>query len=217
MTTLNKLRAQCKRLLSGGTPPKDSKLNDDYIIEELRQVGYGLMKLEYYAGKNEGRNGVTPLAIATYPGITVSNDTLRKRNYSLLPAFAMNVAEGVQQVKPQTGIPGKDVAMIPIDPQEYELFKSLTVGAEIMRDQFTFEVDRDKVWYSKKSDKTLLESNITLVEMRILVHDPAQLSAEDPYPIPPEMEAEMVKGVLMLHGYTPQKAADLINNDNPNT
>ena len=216
MTTLTKLCFQVKRLLSAGTTPKDSKLSDAYIIEELRQVTSGLLKLEWYAGKNEGRDGVSPISIATYASIAVANDTTRKRNYCLLPAYSMNAPEGVQQVKPQTGIPGKDVAMIPIAPHEYELFKSLLVGAEIMRDQFTFEVDRDKIWFSKKSDKTLLESNITLVEIKMLVHDPAQIDVDDPYPVPPEMEIEIIKGVLVLHGFTAKEVHDQVNNDNAN-
>lgn len=219
MTTLVKMRAQVKRLLSAGTTPKDSKLSDAYIVEELRQVSYGLLKLEWYKGKNEGDNGALSLCIATYENQTVLNDTVRKRNYIVKPAYAMNVPSdlgniGIQQVKPQTGIPGKDVAMIPVQPHEWELFRNLLVGAEIMKDQFTYEDDRNKIWFTKKAEKTLLESNITKVEVKMLVHDPAQITEDEPYPVPPEMEIEMIKGVLLLHGYTPQKAADLINNDN---
>lgn len=218
MSTLTKMCFQCKRLLSAGTRPKDSKLSDAYIIEELRQVSYGLLKLEWYAGKNGDDNSVLPLCIATYENQTVLNDTVRKRNYIVKPAYSMNLPGGIgiQQVKPQTGIPGKDVAMIPVQPHEWELFRSLLVGAEIMKDQFTFEDDRNKIWFTKKAEKTLLECNITKVEVKMLVHDPAQITADEPYPVPPEMQMAMVRGVLELHGFTPQKAADLVNNDNPN-
>lgn len=206
------------RLLSAGTTPKDSKLNRDYIIEELRQVSFGLLKLEWYNGKNQGDNSVMPLCIATYDNVAVLNDTVRKRNYCLKPAYSMNLPGGIgiQQVKPQTGIPGKDVAMIPVQPHEYELFRSVLVGAEVMKYLFTFEEDRDKIWFSKKAEKTVLESNITAVEVKMLVHDPAQLNPDDPYPIPPEMELEMIKGVLVLHGYSPAVIHDMINNDNAN-
>lgn len=217
-TTLKKLTFQCKRLLSAGTTPKDSKLNDAYIREEIRQVTYGLLKAEYYNAKNEGFSDVTPICIATYESVPVLNDTGRKRNYCALPAYPMNLPGGigVQQVKPETSIPSKNVAMIPIMPHEMELFKSLLVGAEIMRDQWTFEVDRSKIWFSKNSDKTLLKSGISLVEVKLLVHDPAQIDENDPYPIPPEMEGEIIKGVLILHGYQPGVAHDMVNNENPN-
>lgn len=218
MITLVKIKAQVKRLLSAGTAPKDSKLNDDYLIMELRQVSYGLLKLEWFNSKNEGDNSILPLCIATYENVTVLNDTVRKRNYCVKPAYAMALPGGIgiQQVKPFTGIPARDVAMIPIQPHEWELFRSLLVGEEILKDQFTFEDDRDKIWFSKKNNKTLLESLITKVEIKMAVHDPTQLSETDPYPIPPEMEMEIIKGVLLLHGYTPAVAHDMINNDNSN-
>ncbi len=224
MTTKKKLLFQCKRLLSSGTTPKDSNLNDAYIKTEIIQVTNSLLKIDYYNSKDASGKlqSVNPVCIATYSSVAVANDTTFKRNYSLLPAYAMNVRDsdgnnvGVQQVRPQTGLPVKDVAMIPIQPHEYELFKSLLVGAELLKDQFTFEVDRNKVWYSKKSDKTLLESSITAVEMKIVVYDPSTIDDDDNYPVPPEMEFEIVKSVLLLHGYQPQKAEDLINNDNQN-
>lgn len=217
MTTLNKLKSQVKRLLSAGTPPKDSTLNDAYIIEELRQVSYGLLKLEWYKTKNEGDNSVLPLCIATYENVTVLNDTVRKRNYCVKPAYSMNLPGGIgiQQVKPYTGIPGKDQAMIPVQPHEWELFRSVLAGAEIMKELFTFEEDRDKIWFTKKGEKTLLDLGITKVEVKQVVHDPTQLDSDDPYPVPPEMEMEIIRGVLALHGYTAKEIADKINNDNP--
>jgi len=122
---------------------------------------------------------------------------------------------GIQQVKPQTGIPTIDVAMIPVQPHEWELFRSLLVGAEILKDQFTFEEDRNKIWFTKKANKTLLESRITLVEVKLLVHDPAQITPLDNYPIPPELEFEMVKQVCALHGMM-NVTHDQINNENAN-
>lgn len=219
MTTINKLTHQVKRLLSSGTTPKDSKLSDAYIQSEIRQVTHQLLKAEYYTYKNEGFSDPSPLCIATYENVPVLNDTLRKRNYCAMPAYPMNLPGGigVQQVKPQTGIPARDVAMIPVMPLEFELFKSLLVGAEVMSDQFTFEVDRNKIFFTKKSDKSLLDSGITAVEIKLLVHDPSQIGIDDPYPISPEMEVDVLKGVLLLHNYTGREVADLINDGNPNT
>ncbi len=212
MVTLRKLCFQVKRLLSAGTTPKDSKLNDAYIIAEIRQVTHGLLKMEWYAGKQEGRVGASPILIATYPDVPVLNDTVRKRNYSVLPAYPMNVEEGVQQVKPMTGIPSRDVAMIPIAPHEYELFKSLLVASEIMKDQFTFEVGRDRVEYTKKDNKTLLQHGINFVEMKILVQDPEQISEDDNFPVPPEMELQIIQGVCALHGML-NVTHDQVNDD----
>lgn len=221
-TTLRKLCFETKRLLLAGTANRDAKISDAYIIEELRQVSYGLLKLEWYNGKNAGDNSVSPLCIATYSSVPVLNDTIRKRNYCIKPAYFMNVPSsdgnlGLQQVKPQTGIPAKDYAMIPIQPHEMELFRNLLVGTEIMKDQWMVEEDRDKLWFSKKNGKTLLESSISLLEVKGLVHDPSQILDTDPYPVPPELELEMIKGVLLLHGVNPASVIhDQTDNSNPN-
>lgn len=218
MTTIQKLVAQCERLLSAGPKPKDSKLNYDYLRTEIIQVTHGLLKLDWYKGKNEGINDVNHLMIQTYEDVEVLNDTTRNRNYATLPAFPMNLpmSMGVQQVKPITGNRTTDVAMIPLLPQEMEMFQSLLVGEEILKDQFCFELDRNKIWFTEANDKTLLESNINTVEVRMLVIDPTNGIADtDPYPVPPELELDIIKGVLVLHGYNPAQAADMVNDGSP--
>ena len=187
--------------------------------EQVIQVTHQLLKLDWYKAKNEGENVVNHLMIATYPAVSVVNDTTRNRNYSVLPAYPMNLPKGmgVQQVKPITGNRTTDVAFVPLQSFEMELFQSLQVGEEVMRDQFTYELDRSKIWYTEANGKTLLESNISTVEVKMLVIDPAQVADTDMYPVPPEMEMEILKGVLVLNGYDPKAAADLINDGNPQT
>jgi hypothetical protein len=205
-------------MLSAGTTPKDSNLNDAYIKAEIVQVTNQKLKIEHYANMKEGGRDVLPQCIATYSSVAVVNDTTFKRNYSVLPAYPMNLPNGVgiQQVRPQTGVPARDTAMIPIMPHEMELFKSLLVGSEILKDQWTFEPDRNKVWYSRKNNKTLLEDGISAVEIKMVVYDPSAIAEDDNYPIPPEMEIEIITGVLMLHGFTTKEILDSINNDNAN-
>ena len=217
MTTIQKLVAQSKELLSKGPRPRDSKLRDAYLKEQVIQVTHQLLKLDWYKAKNEGENVVNHLMIATYPAVSVVNDTTRNRNYSVLPAYPMNLPKGmgVQQVKPITGNRTTDVAMIPLQPMELEMFQSLQVGEEVLKDQFCFELDRSKIFYTEANGKTLLESNISTVEVKMLVIDPAQVADTDMYPVPPEMEMDILKGVLVLNGYDPKTAADLINDGNP--
>jgi hypothetical protein len=217
LTTIQKLVAQSKRLLEHGPRTRDSKLSDRYLKEEIIQVTHQLLKLDWYKGKNEGINDVNHLMIATYNDIEVLNDDTRNRDYAVLPAFPMNLpmGMGVQQVKPVTGNRTTDVAFVPLLPMEMEMFQSLLVGEEIMRDQFCYELDRNKIWFTESNNKTLLESDIDTIEIKMLVIDPAQVADTDPYPVPPEMELEILKSVLILHGYNPNEAADMVNNGNP--
>jgi hypothetical protein len=48
------------------------------------------------------------------------------------------------------------------------------------------------------------------------VVDPSSISEDDNLPVPPEMEIDIIKEVLMLHGYRAEDAHDMINDGNPN-
>lgn len=217
MTTLKKLSDQVMRLLSAGPKTKDSKLTIEGIQLELRQVTHKMIKGEWFAMKNDGDHVVNHLYVGTYRDIEVQLDEDRNRCYALLPCYPINLRDhlGIQEVKPQTGDIHKDVAMIPINPMELELFRSLNVGQEILADQFCYEPDRDRVWFTECDDETLLDSGVDEVEMKLVVVDPAQISATDNYPIDPALEMDLIKEVLMLHGYTGKEAADLVNDSVP--
>lgn len=216
MTTLRKLSAQAMRLLSSGPVPRDSKLSDLYIQTEIRQIANKLLKVEYFNTLNAGDRDVAPHCIGTY---TVAVQESGGRNFATLPAMPMIMPGGVgiQQVKPITSNPEMDHAMIPIMPNEAEIFKPLLIKDEILKDQWTFEPDRYKVWFSTRNDRTLIEDEITSVEMKICVLDPAQIGEDDILPVPPEMEIDILKEVLVLHGYQPAMAVDLVNDDNTNS
>jgi hypothetical protein len=155
--------------------------------------------------------------IATYSNLEVQEDEDRQRCFIDMPAHPVMLLGnvGIQEVRPQTGDPSKDVAMIPIMPHEAELFRSLTVGLEVMKDQFCWEPDRSKIWFTDANNETLLEAGVDEVEVKMIVIDPAQVDDTDVLPIPASMELDVIKGVLSLHGFTTKEQADLINNNAP--
>ncbi len=217
MTTLKKLTYQVMRMLSNGPRPKDSKLSERYLNEQIIQVTNSLLKLSWFNDKNQGANDINHMMIATYDDCTVLNDTVRRRNYIELPAYPVNLPNqlGIQQVRPLTGKPVMDVAMPLIMPNELEIFRGLLYGSEVMKDQFTAEPDRKKIWFSEKGNKTLLQCGVTNVEVKMVIVDPSQLEEDEPFPVSANMEIDILKEVLVMNGYTPNKAADLINNDSP--
>ena len=215
MTTKKKIAAQVIRLLSGGNPTKDSNLNEKYIMEEVGQVAHKLIKGEYYELKNAFDEPLQHTYIATYTNITVTNDTQRQRNYALLPARPMHLPGGlgIQEVSPYTGKPAIDVPMIPLMPHEISLFRGLNTGMEIFKDSWCWEPDRDRVWFTEMNDETLIDKSITAVEMKLAVIDPAQVGETDELPVCPEMEIDIIREVLALHGYTGKEVQDLVNDD----
>lgn len=219
MATTQKLGAQIIKLLSAGSKPKDSKIRERYIYAEILQVVHKLIRSEYFEFKNTDDPAVNHLYIATYSDITVTNDTQHKRDYALLPVAPLYLPGGVgiQQVSPYTGDIDKDVAMVIIQPNELEMFRSLNSGLEIMKDQFCAEPDRSRIWFTEKNNKTLIESGISKVEIKMVVIDPTQVGPTDQLPIPPSMEIDVIQGVLALHGYTAREVADMVNDGNPNS
>lgn len=217
MVTLKKLSDQVLRLLSAGLKTKDSKLTIEAIQTEIRQVTHKLIKGEWFAMKNDGEHVVNTLYVATYRDVAVQLDSDRNRCYALLPCYPIALPNhlGIQEVKPQTEDTHEYVAMIPINPMELELFRSLNVGQEILSDSWCFEPARDRVWFTERDDETLLDAGFEEVEMKLVVIDPAQVSATDPYPIDPALEIDLIKEVLMLHGYSAKEAADLVNDSVP--
>lgn len=217
MTSLKKLQYQIDRLLSAGPKTKDSKLSAKYIQTEIIQVANGLIKLEHYQKMNRGERDVNALCIATYEGLVVKDDDKYGRNYIDLPAYPENLPDGlgIQQVKPETGNPTDDRAMVIIMPNEIEIFGELLFGMEILKDQFCAQPDRNKIFFTPKNDETLIDAGIATVELQMVIIDPAQLDEEDPFPISPAQEMDVIKGVLQLHGYTTKEVADLVNDGIP--
>ena len=220
MTTVRKLQAQVSRLLEKGPRTRDSKLSPAYVQELIRQSAHKLLKAEHYQNMNDGERTVNPLVIATYTA-TVLNDSTRHRNYVATPGYPMNLPEthGIFQVRPLTGQVAVDKAMIPLDPFELEMFSSSSAGAEVFKDQFMFEPDRDKIWFTENNGVTLLNFTpaITTVEIRQALIDPTQVDENDNFPVPPEMETDIIRDVLSYHGYTGGEIHDMINDGNPNT
>lgn len=217
MTTLQKLSSQVIRLLSAGAKTKDSNLNQDYIIAELRQLCNKKIRAEFYSSLNAGDRDVNHLCIATYEDIEVLFDEGRQRCYIDMPVFPESLpgSLGIQEIRPQTGDPSIDVAMIPIMPHELELFRSLNVGLEVMRDQYCWEPDRGKTWFTDANNESLIEAGITEVEMKCVVIDPAQIGDTDNLPISPGYEIDIITECLQLHGYSTREATDLVNDNAP--
>ncbi len=218
MTTLNKIAHQVIRLLSAGPKPKDSKLDNRYIMTEIRQAINASIKREHFMVMNDGRRDVTPLAIATYSDLPILNDETFNRNYVELPSFYIQLPDGVglQQVRPQTGDASTDRPMIIVNPHEINMVQGSLFSLECLKDQWLVEPDRYKLFFSERNDETLLDSGIESVEIKIVVVDPEQIDEDSFLPIDPAAEAEVIVQVLQLHGYTAREIADMISNSNPN-
>ncbi len=217
MTTLNKLAHRVIRHLSAGTKTKDSKISNKYVQESIIQATNAAIKKEYYNTLNSGDRDVQAIAIATYDNQPVLEDSISGRNYIALPAYYVPLPGGVgiQEVRPM--VDGKTgAAMIPLKPNELELFADSLTALEIFKDQFCWEPDRDKIFFTERDSETLLDASIENVQVKLCVVDPSKIDENDFFPISPDMEGQIIMSVLIEFGYTTKEVADLINNGNPN-
>lgn len=214
MTTINKLSEQIMRLLEAGTKSVDSKLSKQVIALEIRQAIHAVMRGEMRQATIDGEKTVDSHYVGTFSR-TVLEDS-KGRNYITLPSYVYLYGhQGIQQISPLTDR-GEDRPMIPIMPNEMFLFDQLTAGKETLRNQWCYELKKDKAIFSKKDDETLIDEGITSVEVEAVSIDPDDVGNSDTLPLPPELEMMVIKEVLSLHGYSGNEIADMVLDGNPN-
>lgn len=216
-TTLNKLSEQVIWLLEKGAKPIDSKLNKQVIARELRQIIHKVIKGEWRQAQADDDKTVDSHYIATFKNITVQLDEDYDKCYSVLPAGYIYLYNhtGIQQVRPMTGDRNVDRPMIPINPGDSFLYDQLNSGREVLKGQWCYEPDRDKVWFTEKNGHKLTDAGIDKVEIKMVSIDPSDVEDTDTLPLPPELEHDVLMAALALHGYNPQEAADVITDGNP--
>lgn len=220
VTTFKTLAQQTMRFLSAGTKTADSKLDQRVVIRELRQVASSIVRDEYKEMKLNEEKMVVERFLVTYTGLDVRFDETREQYYTAIPDNYVHLwsGEGVQQVVPMTGDESVDRAMIPLRPFDMELYRSLPAGS--FEDQWAYFIDRNRIWYKDnypqaKEKRTVADANIKKVMMTIVSLGPQGIKDTDPYPVPMEMERDLITGVLQLYGYTAEESRDLTSNLNP--
>jgi len=215
MTTLNKLAVQIEHLLTkGGTA--DSYIDRRVVVQHLRQACHKIFYGEWQQLKADGEKAVSSHYIATFRGVSVKKDEDTGENYCDLPSTYVSLRDftGVQRVVPFTkkGKVGK--AMIPIPPNAMDIYENLPAGA--LEGQWAYEIDRDRIWFKERCGKTLLQSDIDKVEIKMITLSFESFGDDDPLPLPPEFHYDLFKEVLVVLGAGDQVIKDLTNDNNPN-
>jgi hypothetical protein len=145
--------------------------------------------------------------IATYDNIPVV--TYKSKSKSTLPVVPMSLPRnmGVWAITPTTDL---DNLFIPIPSGTFGLLKKIDVEKDMLG-QIGYEVDGLNVVYT--SDIRNAPSSITSVCMRLLVTDPTAMGDYDIFPIPADMEQDVITQVIqILSTYQPKD--DSVDNSN---
>jgi hypothetical protein len=200
--------------LSGGDPSQDSHLDERVVIRYLRMAADGICAGQIAQAWTNGQRTVDSHYIATFNDIVVSAGT-GGRNYALIPSYgyiSLPNQTGIQRVAPLRADGSYGPAMIPINPNEMDIYGSITEN--ILGKQWYYEPDRGRVWFGKRDGKTLLQAEITKVQIKVVTLDPQSVGSDDPIPIPPEVQLQIIGQVIEL--LQVQVPVDEIDDNNPN-
>ena len=220
--TINVLTERIHRLLKRGDVQRDSGWDPRDIEYLIRDAASKAIKGSWFESRNDGGKNIDSRFVATFI-VEVKVDAY-SNNYIDLPIsnwIQLPDESGIQSVRPDfLTLSTKKTKMeelrafIPIPNRFYDIYSSLPEGA--LEGQHGFMVRKNKIFFTKRYDKTLIENSIKKVELDVVTVDPAAVGLDEPLPIPAEMIMGMILEILQLLGMTEQKAKDLTNNENPN-
>lgn len=217
ITTFSTMAEQLIDLLEGGDPSNDSRYDERVVARWLRQSANKLMAGGMATAWANGQKLADPKYIATFNDIDVKLDTNIGENYSDLPVYGYfslpNHAE-IQRIAPKIKAGKYGDAMIPINPHEMDIYRPLDAG--YLEGQLYYEPDRFKVWYGRVKNKTLLEKEITAVQIKMISIDPLSVKDDDPLPISEELQSNIIQDALQMLAIQDQQVADYLANTNPN-
>lgn len=212
------------RILNGGNIQRDSKFHQLDVEYLVRDTAAKLIKGEWFAERNEGGKDIDARYIVTFSEIDVEIDAITKENYIVLPFTSyirLPDGAGIRSIRPDvTGTDTKRTkqeelrAFIPIAARFEDIYFQLPAGS--LEGQYGWMVRRDKVYFTKRYDKTLKEWDISKVAVDVVTTDPAALTEDDPLPLSAELMQQLITEVVTILTQGSPQAVDQINDENPN-
>ena len=194
MTTRNKIAEQAEREFMRSFDREDLKPKIERRATALLvdQVANTLLALKMQQETKIGIVEVPSCMIALYSGVEATQSSPYTAK---LPAFPIQLSMdmGVWSIKSSAGVP-----YIPIQTGFWDLMGGLDEG--LLEDQVGFYVRGREVRFTRQPTTT--------IDMELLIVDPALLSDFDPYPIPADLEIQVVQRVvemLKANPFAPEK------------
>jgi hypothetical protein len=163
----------------------------------IRSYSAKIMKAEALQLYNTEGKEMDAHYIYPYENLTIQVDD-RNRNYIDLPANYVTLFknQGIQEVMP---VSEKDYdldPMILVGQGKMSILRRLPAGS--MELEWVAEVLPNQLRFKKRSGKTLVESGIKKVDLKMIVSSPEITNPDDPFPLPEEYIADVVDYAFML-------------------
>lgn len=224
MSSINSISERIQRILSGGDIPRDSKFHELDVQYMVRDTAAKLIKGEWFNERNEGGKDIDARYVVTFRGLSVILDANTGENYIEMPVdsyIRLPYGAGVRSIRPDSaGTNTKRTkqmemrAFIPIPNRFEDIYWQLPAGS--LEGIYGWMVRKDKVYFTKRYDKTLLQYDISKVTMDIVSADPKAIDVDDNLPLSSEMVQQLVSEVVTIMTQGSPQIVDQINDQNPN-
>lgn len=224
MSSINSISERIQRILSGGDIPRDSKFHELDVQYMVRDTAAKLIKGEWFNERNEGGKDIDARYVVTFRGLPVIKDTETDENYIEMPVesyIRLPYGAGVRSVRPDNGGTAtkrtKQMelrAFIPIPNRFEDIYWQLPAGS--LEGIYGWMIRKDRVYFTKRYGKTLLQYDISKVTMDVVSADPKAIGVDDNLPLSSEMVQQLVSEVVTIMTQGSPKIVDQINDQNPN-
>lgn len=203
-TTKAKLAEQILRILNSGNPTNDNDIDIREIMLAIEQERDRLVRLRLFESLKLGDDTIPGDVISSFDNILIKKDHDKDMLYSELPGNPMSLPNdyGVWQVSYQKN---QRDTFIRMPNGGMGLYGNLLASALGGREGFF--VEGKKIYYN---DNVQCCGSKILLKM---VLSSGAISDDENFPIPSDLEAEVIRNILQLYGMTKQMPNDE-QNDN---
>lgn len=215
--TIAILAERIHRILKAGNITRNTNWDDRDFQYLIRDEAAKQVKGMWYESRKEGEKHVDSRFVSTFLVEVQKNDNTDE-NYCMIPVSNwLNFPDGtgIESVRPDIEkltskkTKGKEFrAFIPIPHRFEDIYLGLPSGA--LEGQFGWKLRKDKILFTKRYDKSLLDDGIPFVEMDIVTVDPKAIAVNDVLPLPAELVDGLIRNILALYGIVDQKAQQLM-------
>jgi len=196
-TTKHRLAEQIQRILNSGDISHDNEIDKRELILALEQERDRLIRMRLKESLQQGERTIPGDIVSTFDSIPIRKDKTKKLLYSVLPERPMSLFNdmGITHVSYTAD---QYNAFIRMKNGSLSLYNGLLSSDLGGRGGYWMEGDR--IYYNKGVDDCC--GNTIILKM---ILNSGDYDADAVFPIPADLEIEVVRNVVQL--YSPMKAA----------
>tara|TARA_R110002012_G_scaffold125149_2_gene276563 strand:- start:2885 stop:3511 length:627 start_codon:yes stop_codon:yes gene_type:complete len=196
-TTKKQLAEQVIRILNSGDVTNDNSIDPRELLLAIEQERDRLVRLRLFESLSQGEGDIPGDVVSTFDSITIKKDVVKNLLYSSLPGRIMSLPRDmgilhVSYTKDQYN------AFIRMPNGSLSLYNGLV--SSMIGGRGGYWLEGDRIYYNNSVDDCC--GNTVIVKM---IMNSGDVDPNDIFPIPPDMESEVIRNVIQL--YAPMKSA----------